>query len=152
MESTTMVKNLQPSPACLDLVKRFESCRLTVYDDQNGIPTIGWGHRLRPEEMHLYSITQAIADHMLACDLQSAANDVNTMVHVQVTQGQFDALCSFDFNIGGGRFRTSTMLIYLNANRIYDASNEFLKWDHAAGKVSDGLETRRQAERKLFLG
>jgi len=146
-----MQSKLQPSDNCLDLIKRFESCDLHVYPDQNDLPTIGFGHLLRPNEMHLETIVQEVADHLLSCDVQSAANDVNTMVHVPLTQNQVDALCSFVFNIGGSRFRTSTMLIYLNANRILDAANELLKWDHAAGKVSNGLETRREAERSLFL-
>jgi lysozyme len=142
---------MTPSPACVDLVKRFESCRLTRYLDEIGLPTIGWGHRLRADEMHLEIITQEIADHILSCDVQAAVNDVNTFVHVSLTQNQFDALCSFVFNIGGSRFRDSTMLIYLDANRVYDAAGEFLKWDRAAGKVSEGLESRREAEGKLFL-
>jgi lysozyme len=146
-----MVSKLTPSDACLALIKRFESCRLTVYDDENGFPTIGWGHKLTPKESFVEGVTQACADYLLRCDVQSAANDVNTMVHVQITQDQFDALCSFVFNIGGSRFRDSTLLIYLNANRILDAANELLKWDHCSGKVSDGLESRREAERKLFL-
>lgn len=146
-----MTNHLSPSAACLSLIKRFESCDLTQYPDENGLPTIGWGHLLRPNEVHLQTITQEIADHMLSCDVQAAANDVNTMVHVQLTQNQFDALTSFDFNVGGSRFRDSTLLIYLNANRIYDAAREFLRWDHCGGKVSGGLKTRREAERNLFL-
>jgi lysozyme len=43
------------------------------------------------------------------------------------------------------------MLIYLNSQQRPGRADEFLKWDHANGKVSNGLETRREAERSLFL-
>lgn len=146
-----MLNKLQPSQVCLNLIKRFESCDLKVYPDQNGFPTIGWGHKLTAKESFVEGITQATADYLLRCDVQSAANDVNTLVHIQLTQNQFDACVSFVFNIGGSRFRVCTMLIYLNSQRVMNAADEFLKWDHAAGRVSNGLETRREAERNLFL-
>jgi lysozyme len=146
-----MIHKLQPSQACLDLIKRFESCRLTGYKDANGFPTIGWGHKLGPHETFVKGISQGTADYLLRCDAQVAANDVNSYVTQQLSQNQFDGMTSWTFNLGGERLRESTLLTYLNANRILDAANELLKWDHAGGKVSDGLETRREAERELFL-
>jgi GH24 family phage-related lysozyme (muramidase) len=54
-----MLNTLTPTDACLDLIKRFESCKVTRYLDENGLPTIGRSHLLRP------TITQEVADHML---------------------------------------------------------------------------------------
>ena len=68
-----------------------------------------------------------------------------------LSQSQFDALVSLVFNIGGGAFRKSTLLQKLNAGDYAGASNEFMRWIKAKGRVLGGLVTRRAAERALFL-
>jgi lysozyme len=70
-------------------------------------------------------------------------------VKVGITQNQFDALVSFDFNTGA--LHRSTLLKLLNAGDKARAANEFLKWTRAAGRVLAGLTRRREEERKLFL-
>lgn len=67
------------------------------------------------------------------------------------TQDEFDALVDFAFNLGIGALAGSTLLKKLNAGDIEGAADEFLKWDHAGGKVLAGLTKRRQGERALFL-
>lgn len=65
-----------------------------------------------------------------------------------MTQNQFDALVSFDFNTGA--VHRSTFLKLLNAGNKEGAANEFLKWTRAAGRVLSGVVRRREEERKLF--
>ena len=73
------------------------------------------------------------------------------MVDGNMTQGQFDALCSFAFNLGIGNLKNSTLLKKLNSGDIQGAADQFLVWNKAAGKVMAGLTRRREAERTLFL-
>ena len=68
-----------------------------------------------------------------------------------MTQGMFDALISFSFNLGAGSLKGSTLLKKLNADDRAAAANEFLKWNKANGKVLAGLTKRRECERELFL-
>jgi len=43
-------------------------------------------------------------------------------------QNQYDALCSFIFNIGGTAFKGSTMLKLLNQANYQGAADDFPKW------------------------
>ena len=80
---------------------------------------------------------------------------INSMVKVKLTQNQYDALCSFCYNLGYGALKQSTLLKKINVGDFKGASDEFLKWNNATvnGKsiVIKGLSIRRKAERELFL-
>ena len=89
---------------------------------------------------------------MLAKDVSSAADWVNNLCAVKLTQEEFDALVDFVFNLGAGAFRGSTMLRDLNAGDFTNAAAQFDLWDHAGGAVVAGLLRRRQAEAELFEG
>lgn len=137
---------MQPSQACFDLTKSSEGCRLTAYPDQ-GAFSIGYGHRGVPEGTVW---TQDQADQALALDLSNAGAQVAAMVKVPLTQGQFDALCDFTFNLGSGSLAGSTLLRILNLGSYADAGEQLLRWDIAGGEVQKGLALRRQAELNLW--
>lgn len=134
----------------IDLIKRFEGLRLKKYDDGIGIMTIGYGHRILPRESY-DEITESDADALLRKDLQTAENCVNNSVKGNITQSQFDALCSFTFNLGCGALGKSTLLRYVNDGNDMSAAQEFGKWVNGGGKPMPGLVKRRQAEMELFL-
>lgn len=141
---------LKYSLAGAALTKRFESCRLTAYQDQVGVWTIGWGHTFNVHQGMMCSQEQA--DAWLVEDYTASEDDVNTHVTVPLTQGQFDALVDFAFNLGRGALNNSTLLKDLNAGDYHAAAEEFEKWDHAGGKVVAGLLRRRLEEKAEFLG
>jgi lysozyme len=142
--------NMQYSKQGLQLTESFESCRLTAYQDIKGIWTIGWGHT-GPEVVEGLVWTQNQADSQLVIDLQRAENMVNNNVTVDLTQGQFDALVDFAFNLGCNAEKGSTLLKLVNENDMADATNEFEKWDHSSGVVVAGLLRRRLAEKQEFI-
>jgi len=133
----------------LALTEQFEGCRLTSYQDQVGRWTIGYGHT-GPEVCAGMTITLEQAQNLLAKDVSSAAAFVNRVVEVQLTQGEFDALVDFVFNLGVGTFERSTLLRVLNAGEFAAAAAQFALWDRAGGAVVAGLLRRRQAETALF--
>lgn len=139
------------------LIKQFEGCRLTAYPDPGtgGDPwTIGygWTHPVdgKPVKPGM-TIDQETADRLLKTGLVSYENDVLKLVRVKLTQGQFDALVSFAYNVGSRALSTSTLLKKLNAGDIKGAADEFLRWNKAGGKEMPGLTKRRKAEREVFL-
>jgi lysozyme len=69
---------------------------------------------------------------------------------VVLTQGQFDALVSFAFNVGLGTLQRSTLRQKVNRQDFEGASSEFLKYIMAGGKILKGLQNRRNDERALF--
>ncbi|EDK4881353.1 lysozyme [Salmonella enterica] len=141
----------------VSLIKEFEGCSLTVYPDPGtgGEPwTIGygWTHSVdgKPVKPGMM-IDEATAERLLKTGLVGYENDVSKLVKVKLTQGQFDALVSFAYNLGARILSTSTLLRKLNAGDYAGAADEFLRWNKAGGKVLNGLTRRREAERALFL-
>ena len=140
---------MQPSQACIKLIKSFEGCNLTAYACPAGKPTNGVGHT---DGVKLGTvITQEQADANLLSDLQTASDAISRYVKVPLTQAQFDSLCSFIFNVGSYAFLGSTLLLKLNGGLYAEAAEEFLRWDHVGKKTLSGLTRRREAERAMFL-
>jgi lysozyme len=141
--------DMKPSGACRALVRQFEGCRLQAYLDSAGVATIGVGHTRNVKLGDRCSQEQA--DIWLSQDLEDAAAAVASLVKVPLTQGQFDALTSFVFNLGIRRLAESTLLIMLNKRDYHGAAAQFARWVRADGQVLDGLVRRRAAEAKLFM-
>ncbi|PHM56708.1 lysozyme [Xenorhabdus sp. KK7.4] len=136
----------------LECIKQYEGLKLKAYPDPatGGTPwTIGYGHTkyVKPGQV----ITEQQAEAFLHDDLQPIYLTLESAVKVSLTQGQFDALCSFIFNCGAGNFARSTLLKKLNTGDYQGAADEFQRWNKAAGKVMNGLTKRRASERQVFL-
>ena len=134
----------------LELIKMFEGLRLQAYmPTPIDVPTIGYGHT-KTAKMGM-KITGAGAEALLKQDLGWVEAVVNKNVTVPLTQPQYDALCSFVYNLGGTNFKRSTLLKKLNNKAYSEAADELLRWDKQGSKVLSGLTRRREAERALFL-
>ncbi|MBW4233173.1 lysozyme [Enterobacter roggenkampii] len=145
---------MQTSDKGIALIKQFEGCRLTAYQDSVGVWTIGYGWTKPVDGKPIragMTIKQETAERLLKTGLVSYENEVSRLVKVDLTQGQFDALVSFTYNLGARSLSTSTLLRKLNAGDYAGAADEFLRWNKAGGKVLNGLTRRREAERALFL-
>jgi lysozyme len=141
---------MQLSAAGMELLKRCEGFRGRTYLDVVGIPTIGYGHRLLETESFPDGVGEEQAAEMLARDVADAELAVRRLVKVLLTQGQFDALVDFVYNLGSGRLAGSTLLKELNAGRYSSAGSELLRWDHAGAKELSGLKARREAEFRFW--
>jgi len=138
----------------IDLIHAFEGCVLHIYKDVAGIETIGWGHRVWPEEIAEFrnGITQEQADALFLKDAVKKENSVRDLIHYPLSQGQFDALVSFTFNLGRKNFEQSTLRRMVNEGRMHEASKEFGRWIYINRMPSNGLRRRRQAESLMFMG
>lgn len=137
------------SDAGLDLIKDFEGCKLTAYQDMVGVWTVGYGST-GSDICKGMTITQEEAEKRLRKHLEGVERAVMRLVCVPLTQGEFDALCSFVYNLGEGAFAKSTLLKLLNASDYDKAALEFERWNKAGGKEVAGLTRRRLAERRRF--
>lgn len=127
----------------LRLIKNFEGCRLTAYKCGAGIWTIGWGHTAGVKQG--MTITQKQADDMLKTDLVVYENHVKSLKR-EFNQYEFDALVSFCYNCGIGSLKT------LCKNRTNaQIAEALLLYNKAGGRILEGLNRRRKAERELFL-
>jgi lysozyme len=132
------------------LTESFEGCRLAAYLDSVGVPTIGYGHT---RGVHLgMTCDQPQAERWLIEDKAAAEANVNRAITIPITQGEFDALVDFDFNLGDGALNGSTLLKLVKAGRFDDAAKEFPRWDMAGGHHVAGLLRRRLAEQAEFTG
>lgn len=134
----------------LNLIKHFEGLRLQAYQCSAGVWTVGYGHTADVRSGDV--IDEAQAGILLLRDVAASEKTVRQHVKVPLSQGQFDALVSFVFNLGRGNFRTSALLRKLNAGDYAGAANELPRWVHAGGLRLPGLVRRREAERNLFMG
>lgn len=141
---------MQTSENGLDLIRKYEGLRLATYVCPGGKLTIGYGHT-GPDVSTGKKIDVEQANALLVNDVKRFERSVNELVKVPISQGMFDALISFAFNLGAGSLKSSTLLKKLNAADLEGAADEFLKWNKSKGKVLAGLTARRESERELFL-
>ena len=135
---------MKASELLIQKMKEFEGVRLTSYRDSVGVWTIGIGHTkgVRPNQ----TITMAQCETLLKGDLLPCENFVNSIKEID-TQGKFDALVDFAFNLGIEALRKSTLLkLILAKAEESDIKNQFLRWNKAGGRVLSGLVKRRNWE------
>jgi GH24 family phage-related lysozyme (muramidase) len=138
----------------LDLIKQFEGFSPTVYICPAGYPTIGYGHVVKMQEREKFSngITAEQAEALLLQDVQTAEYAVLRLITVPLTDGQFDALVSFTFNLGAGVLQRSTLRRKVNRGDHAAVPAEFRKWVWAGGRKLEGLVRRREAEAYFYQG
>jgi lysozyme len=148
------------SGKALALIKRFEGEKLSSYQDQAGIWTIGWGstyhHDLKRKVQKGDIIDKETALRWLRLDAAAFADNVKKLVKVPINQNQLDSLTSFSYNVGNNAFANSTLLRKLNQGASkQEVALEFAKWNkvtiNGEKVVSNGLVRRRKLEADLFL-
>ena len=133
----------------LELIKKYEGCRLLAYKCPAGVWTIGYGHTAGVKSG--MAITKYDAERLLLQDLKRFEEGVEALVKVPLTSNQFSALVSFAFNCGLSALRSSTLLKKLNVGDLNGAAREILRWDKVNKKPVEGLTKRRKEEQQLFL-
>jgi len=154
------------SPKAIEVIKHHEGVRQKPYRCPAKLWTVGVGHVLYPEQGKLPidqrdSVSLRIEDFrvfsmdevndILRHDLDRFERGVEKLCPVTLTQGQFDSLVSFSFNVGLGTLQRSTLRQRLLRGDKEGAAEELLKYCMAGGKVLKGLQNRRIDERAMFL-
>jgi len=154
------------SPKAIEMIKHHEGVRFKPYQCPAKLWTIGVGHVLYPNQIKILlpergayalhsednrTFTKDEVDGILKRDLDRFEQGVERFCPVPLTQGMFDGLVSFSFNVGLGTLQRSTLRQKLLRGDKEGAAEELLKYCMAAGKVLRGLQNRRIDERALFL-
>lgn len=139
---------MRASSKLIDYLKAAEGCKLTAYQDSVGVWTIGYGHTAGVKRGD--RITQYQAEQFLREDLarfEAAAGKVRNVA----TQGRFDAVVDFMYNLGIGQFNSSTLKKYIeSAKPVWQIQEQFLRWVYAGGVKLGGLVSRRIWEAARF--
>ena len=150
----------------VDMIKHHEGVRFKPYQCPAKLWTIGVGHVLYPNQGKMpidqrgsfplaqednRQFSKDEVDAILRTDLQRFERGVHTYCPVPLTQGMFDGLVSFSFNVGLGTLQRSTLRQKLLRGDKEGASEELMKYCMAGGKILKGLQTRRIDEKALFL-
>lgn len=131
----------------IDIIKKWEGLRLKAYKCPAGVLTIGYGHTKGVKEGQ--TITEKEADALLYEDLDKYVDHVryyNEKYHYDFNQNEFDALCSFAFNIGSIRGITNE-----GRRTKFQISCKFKSYVFAGGKKMQGLINRRADEYNLYM-
>ena len=136
---------MKASENCLELIKKFEGCRLQAYRDPAGVLTIGFGHTRNV--ILGQKITQERALQYLKDDLIKAQTEVSKYdSRYHWNQNEYDALVSFAFNIG-----SLSALTKFGKRSKEEIASKILLYVNAGGKKLEGLVKRRKAEHDLFV-
>jgi lysozyme len=154
------------SAKAIEMIKHHEGVRFKPYQCPAKLWTIGVGHVLYPNQIKILlsergayalhpedsrTFTKEEVDGILRSDLDRFERGVERFCPVPLTQGMFDGLVSFSFNVGLGTLQRSTLRQKLLRNDKEGAAEELLKYCMGGGKVLKGLQNRRIDERALFL-
>ena len=134
----------------IDLIKRFEGFSAKIYICPAGYPTIGYGHVVKAHEDFSAGIDEALAEELLRQDAVIAERAVLRLINVPLTDGQFDALVSFTYNLGGGALQRSSLRRKINREEHADVPEHFMRWVWAGGRKLKGLVRRREAEAMIY--
>ena len=139
----------------IKLIRHHEGVRNRPYRCAAGLFTVGVGHLIGdgkslPDSWNR-TFTQEEIDGLLKSDLRRFERGVLKMLpNVPLRQCEFDALCSFAFNLGLGAFQASTLRQALLRGDKKAAMESLVKYCRAGGKILKGLQTRRLDEKALF--
>lgn len=135
----------------LELIKKYEGFKAIPYRCPAGLLTVGYGHLIKANE-HFDRLTTSEAELLLKGDVQTAERAVLRLIHTPLSDGQFDALVSFTFNLGAGALQRSTLRRKVNRQEHEEVPKELMRWVWAGGRKLNGLALRRAAEGKLYSG
>ncbi len=136
----------------INLIKRFEGFSSEIYLCPAGYPTIGYGHLVRDHEKLFFDngISREEAENLLRMDVNSAERAVLRFIRVRLSDGQFDALVSFTFNLGSGALQSSTLRRKINRQDHHEAPAQLKRWVWSNGRKLKGLQRRRNAEAEIY--
>lgn len=147
---------MKTSKQGLALIRRIEGCRLKAYRCDAGRLTIGYGHTGDVSDGEVIDLDTA--ERLLRKDVSVAEAAIRSLVKIELSQGQHDALVSWLFNLGAGRLRTSELLKAINSGRLETVPAQWMRWVYVTDPItgekyaSDGLMRRRRAELELWRG
>ena len=156
---------MKVSQKCIEQIKKDEGVRSRPYQCPALLWTVGVGHVIDPHHAKVKLadrkqlpipdgwdrvLSAAEIDEILRKDLNRFEAGVLRLIKVELTQGQFDALVSFSFNVGLGNLQNSTLRMKINRGDYEGAAEQFLVWTKAGGKVLKGLVIRRTHEKEMF--
>ena len=149
------------------MIKHHEGVRTRPYRCPALLWTVGVGHVIDPAHIKVPMnerrnlpipdgwsrvLSMGEVDAILAQDLNRFERGVARLCPAALgSQGIFDSLVSFAFNVGLGNLQRSSLRMKTNRGEFESAAEEFMKWTKAGGKVLPGLVKRRMDERALYL-
>lgn len=140
--------DLVSSPALHAFTKAQEGLRLHAYNDGFGTWTIGWGHTVHVQPND--EITEASAERYFASDISLAASGVKFTIKADLSQGEFDTLTDFAYNVGNEALERSDVARLVNASNYAQVPAALYGWSRAGGKFNDDLYKRRKLVVRQF--
>lgn len=154
------------SDKLIEMLKHHEGVRQKPYQCPALLWTVGVGHVIDPNHAKVplaerkalpipegwdRTISMEEVNAILRKDIQRFESGVLRLCPNGLTQGRFDALVSFAFNVGLGNLQRSTIRMKHNRGEFDEAAEAFMMWTKAGGRELPGLVKRRKDEKALYL-
>lgn len=135
----------------LELIKKYEGCKLEAYKCPAGVWTIGFGHT-GSDVYEGVKISKEEAEILLEKEFKKLKEQVNFLLNVSLNEEQVGALTSLVYNVGLGAFKKSKLLKRINnGDNLELIAKEWLEFNKVNGKILRGLLKRRIDEIALYL-
>lgn len=144
---------MKASKTLLEHIKQSEGLRLTAYKpkgekDTGARLTIGYGHFGAKAGQ---TITEKEAEALLIADIEAVERQLARLPLSHLTQGQWDAVVDFCFNLGYRAFISSTLYRKITDRRpTTEIQAEFRKWVYSGKTRLAGLVKRREWEAQMW--
>ena len=146
------------SEKIVDFIKQKEGLRLQAYQPiinkktkkTDGVWTIGYGHT--KNVLFDDEIDEKQADIFLLDDIlqvEKALINIQIKYEFKFNQNQFDAMCSFCFNVGT-TFHPD-MIQRFKDKDLDEVGNALLLYIYSKGRVVSGLKKRRKEEYMIYF-
>ena len=136
---------LLASAAMVSTIRHDEGREYEPYRDIVGVWTVCDGIT-GPDVIHGKVYTDQECNALTIKNVEKHGSELLDCIHVRITQGMYEALAGWAYNVGTGAACKSTAIRLINAGRYAEGCRDLMRWNRAGGKVVRGLTIRRQKE------
>lgn len=144
---------MKASATLLTAIKKFEGISLKAYKPKGekntgSRLTIGYGHLGARAGQ---TITEKEAEALLIADIEAVERQLARLPLAHLSQGQWDAVVDFCFNLGYRAFCASTLYRKITDRAsVAEIQAEFRKWVYSGKRKLAGLVKRREWEAQMW--
>jgi len=131
-------------------IRKDEGREYKPYQDIVGVWTVCDGIT-GPEVIRGKTYTDQECNALTIKHVEAHGSQLLDCIHVRITQGMYEGLAGWAYNVGVGAACKSTAIRLINAGQYERGCRDLMRWNKAGGKEVRGLTLRREREMRQCL-